>query len=266
MSSRQATLVSLIATLGLYLCFWLVGALGRPALSTPLNESLLKAALWVPSSLLIVALLWRLPVAGALRELGLFANPLAGYGFGLVTAIPLATLWTQVTLSSAGAEAIAGTSLIGPFAEEVLFRGFLLRQLIRRAGRRPLWSMAVSALVFGCAHLTLLVDYSRGQWIWVPPWAWDVWLRELGLAAIGGLLLAWIVYRWDSLWPAVGLHSCLNFSWQVTTGAPHVTVFETTMLRLTSVAIALYVTWRFTRRPAAARSIAPSSIGNPRAN
>ena len=64
---------------------------------------------------------------------------------------------------------------------------------------------------------------------------------------LGGLLLAWIVYRWDSLWPAVGVHSALNLSWQLTQNSSDVTLFAATMMRLASITIAIYVTWRVTR-------------------
>jgi membrane protease YdiL (CAAX protease family) len=244
-SPRSATAVSLISTFVLYVSFWLAGELGSPALSTPLNESLLKVVLWVLPSLLIVAISCRLSLVEALRELGLLANPLAGVALGVATAIPLLALSVHTTLPDLSVRAIAGPSLIGPFAEEVLFRGLLFRQLVRRGRQRVLWSIAVSAIVFGCAHFTVLVDYSRGHWIWVH--SWTFWSAELGLAAVGGLLFAWIVQRWDSLWPAIGVHSCLNLSWQMTIGVADLTTFSTTMTRLASVAIAIYVTWRVTR-------------------
>ena len=46
---------------------------------------------------------------------------------------------------------------------------------------------------------------------------------EFAVTMLGGLLLAWIVYRCDSLWPAVGVHSALNLSWQLTHNSSDVT-------------------------------------------
>ena len=117
--------------------------------------------------------------------------------------------------------------------------------------------MAVSALVFGSAHLTLFVAFSHGRFSYVP-WL-DQYLNEFSVTnefavtMLGGLLLAWIVYRCDSLWPAIGVHSALNLSWQLTQNSSDVTPFAATMMRLASITIALYATWRSTRarRPAA---------------
>ncbi len=248
MSPRTATRFAFVSSGALYLAFWLAGNFGSPALSQPLNESLLKAALWIVPSLVIVTLAWRLSEADAVRELGLLANPLVGCAFALVTAIPIAALWMQDRLTTPTMAAIAGTALIGPFAEEVLFRGLLFRQLVRRGCRRPVWAMAVTALIFGLAHITGFIDYSHGHWAWVQPWSMS--FVELGVTAFGGLLFAWITYRWDSLWPAIGLHASLNFSWLLTNGAEDVTNFAAAMTRLASVTIACYVTWRATRATA----------------
>ena len=108
--------------------------------------------------------------------------------------------------------------------------------------------MAVSALVFGSAHLTLFVGFSHGRFSYVP-WL-DPYINEFGVTMLGGLLLAWIVYRCDSLWPAVGVHSALNLSWQLTQNSSDVTSFAATMMRLASITIAIYVTWRVTRAAA----------------
>jgi membrane protease YdiL (CAAX protease family) len=38
------------------------------------------------------------------------------------------------------------------------------------------------------------------------------------ILAPGGALFAWIAYRLGSLWPAIGLHACLNLWWVATHG------------------------------------------------
>jgi len=244
-SSRTATLVAFASTVALYVIFWLAGEFGSPALSAVWNESLLKLALWAVPSIVIVGFMWRMPPVEALRELGLAKNPLPGIVLGLLTLIPLVVLWTEDRLSAVSAGAIVGTSLVGPFAEEMLFRGLLFRQLLRRGGRGVIWSTAVSALVFGSAHLTLFVGFTHGRFGYYP-WL-DPYLNEFAVTMLGGVLLAWIVYRWDSLWPAVGVHSALNLSWQLTQTSVDVTEFAATMMRLASITIAIYVTWRATR-------------------
>jgi membrane protease YdiL (CAAX protease family) len=245
-SPRAATLVALVSTVALYVVFWLAGEFGSPALSAVWNESLLKLALWAVPSILIVGFMWRMPPVEALRELGLATNPLPGLALGLLTLIPLVVLWTEARLSIVSAGAMVGTSLVGPFAEEVLFRGLLFRQLLRRGGRSVIWSMAVSALLFGSAHLTLFVGFRHGRFSyfyfpWLDPY------NEFAVTMLAGMLLAWIVYRWNSLWPAIGVHAALNLSWQLMQDSVDVTWFTATMMRLASITIALYVTWRATR-------------------
>ncbi|HKW01447.1 MAG TPA: hypothetical protein VJN96_16600, partial [Vicinamibacterales bacterium] len=61
MSPRKATLVAFSSTVALYVIFWLAGEFGSPALSAVTNESLLKLALWVVPSIVIVGFMWRMP-------------------------------------------------------------------------------------------------------------------------------------------------------------------------------------------------------------
>ena len=115
---------------------------------------------------------------------------------------------------------VAGEVLFGPIAEEVLFRGLLFRQLVRRAGRSPVRAMVVSAVAFGAAHLsssTLGQCSPTGSTASLYPGHWESLSALVGEATLGGLLFAWLTYRWGSIWPAIGLHSSLNLSWDLTT-------------------------------------------------
>ena len=251
MSPRAATLVSFSSTVALYVVFWLAGEFGSPALSAVWNESLLKLALWAVPSILIVGFMWRMPPVEALRELGLATNPLPGLALGLLTLIPLVVPWTEARLSSVSVGAIVGTSLVGPFAEEVLFRGLALppapaarrpqRDLVDGRERARLRIRALDALRRLLARALQLRALARP----VHP---DRARNEFAVTMLGGLLLAWIVYRCDSLWPSVGVHSALNLSWQLTHNSNDVTPAAATMMRLASITIAIYVTWRVTRR------------------
>lgn len=163
-------------------------------------EGLLKVMLWVvpPAAFLMAA--GRQGVREAWRELGLSAPARPGYTFGLMATVPmaLALLFTAPVLRP-DFESILGTVLVGPFAEEVLFRGFLLAFLIRRAGWSAPAAIGMTSLAFGLAHME-----------WEPP--------ALALVSGGGALFAWVYVRWGNLWYAIGLHACINLWWELTSG------------------------------------------------
>jgi hypothetical protein len=77
--------------------------------------------------------------------------------------------------------------VMAPIFEEILFRGFLFRGLANSLGW--VWAAAVSAAVFGAAHLQLDV--------FVP------------LAALG-FVLAWAYHRTGSLWTNITMHALFN--------------------------------------------------------
>ena len=92
---------------------------------------------------------------------------------------------------------------IAPFAEEVLFRGFLFRQLYMRA-RLGFWvSALLPSIVFAAEHLYQSDD-----------------LMELvGIVAItgtGGIGFCWFFMKWhDNIWAIFGLHALMNLWWEV---------------------------------------------------
>lgn len=88
---------------------------------------------------------------------------------------------------AAMAALVVATVGAAPLAEEVFYRGVLFRWL---AARMPLgWAVAVSALVFGAAHL---------DWTLILP------------LAVAGAGLALLYRRTQSLWPCMVAHACLN--------------------------------------------------------
>ena len=260
MSSRAAAWICLLSVAVLFAVFWMVGQLDVRVLAPEWAEGVLKIAVWVVPSVLVVLLAWAPSPGGALAELGLLSNPLTGYAFGFAAAVPTLIAWPIVGARPLFASAIVGSVLLGPLAEEVLFRGLLFRQLYRRGGLRPLRAMTISALAFGCAHLAN-VDFENVRL--AVPQTMTPAMGQVGLTALGGLLFAWVAYRWDSLWPAIGLHTFMNLSWEVfgvngpmgaTHGALGLPADAATMTRLASVAIAVYLTWRLTRRQRSIRT------------
>ena len=169
-------------------------------------EGLAKIGLWVGPCMLALALTGPGTANYVFRKLGLTNSPAAGYAFGLFAALPTAVALLFTTPAPLGVTAVVNGVLLGPFAEEVLFRGYLMRQLIR-AGWRPLVAIVASALAFGLAHLgNVNLNVAQG---------FVSGAAVVAMTTGGGLLLGWIVLRWDSLWPAIGLHTFMNLSWQI---------------------------------------------------
>lgn len=228
--------VLLAAVVVLFAVFRIADEDGPLSWSATEGEAALKVAVWVVPSIMLVALVYRASVRDALVELGLWSNPLIGYAFGLAASLPT-LVWFGAGLPFVGTPSLVADVLLGPFAEEVLFRGLLFRQLYRRARRHPLRAMVVSALVFGGAHV-VNTNWSLG------PAGLQAAAAVVGTATLGGLLFAWVAYRWDSIWPAIGLHAGLNLAWDLTQGDAGRAIVTA---RVASVVIALLITWRVTR-------------------
>ena len=93
--------------------------------------------------------------------------------------------------------------IVAPFAEEVLFRAFLFRQLYRRA-RLGFWlSALIPSVLFAAGHLYQSSDL----------------MELLGILAItgaGSLLCCWVFIRWqDNVWTVFALHALMNLWWEV---------------------------------------------------
>lgn len=99
--------------------------------------------------------------------------------------------------------AIAGTSLLIGFSEEVMFRGILLRGALSRLPLSP--AIVISAVAFSLLHA---VDGAVGQSL-------ANIVQELGFTFLMGLGLAPIALRIGSLWPLIiwhGLWDVVAFS------------------------------------------------------
>jgi membrane protease YdiL (CAAX protease family) len=161
------------------------------------------------------------------------------------------------------------SALVGPLAEEILFRGFLCLQLVQRAGWRISPAIAVSSALFAFAHLPFVDVWVLG----LPRPEAFLWFRDLSQPgtlslfgpfamysvetvgingasyALGGALFAWVAWRWQSLWPAVALHACMNFWWVLsqTSSRLEFAVTPMTVGHALAIAIAIIVTLRLTR-------------------
>ncbi len=145
----------------------------------------------------LAALDWRWSWRGPLVGIGVFLvwivaahwlTPDYGMPEALAAAPPLLR-WTWIACR------VAGTVLTVPLAEELAYRGFLLRRLQSRDfdslpyPRVSWWAVAASAAVFGAAHGAM----------WLP-------------GCVAGFAYGWIVKREGRLGEAVTAHMTTNFA------------------------------------------------------
>jgi hypothetical protein len=236
-----------------YLAFRVIGQPGRlpfGAAWADVTEGALKILLWVVPCALALRAMGARTYGAVLNELALGREAWRGYGFGLVASLPMLVILPLGMPAHVDVQDLIGSVLLGPFAEEVLFRGFLFRQLYLHARWPPATAMLVSSLAFGVAHL--------GNVNLLAPHGPLLGLAEVGTTAGGGLLFAWILFRWGSLWPIVGLHTFMNLSWQLfgvddwaaaaQAGATAVGPWAANVARVVTVTLAVFLTIRRSAR------------------
>jgi membrane protease YdiL (CAAX protease family) len=158
---------------------------------------------------LIAGSLWAARAAGGPRSVGIGWPREARHAFALATGVLVAGLAAAAALEPllhgaesqglkprdfpGGAEATIGLVLtfvtivaIGPFAEELFFRGVLSGAF---AGRLGAFTPLGTGAVFGAAHL--------------EP-------RAFPALFVLGALLGWLYLRTRSLWPGVAVHALNN--------------------------------------------------------
>lgn len=152
-----------------------------------------------------ISLAHHVGLRAAWRELGLRAPVKRAFVFSFIAALPM--LLAFALTSNFNHEMSAASVLVGcvvaPFAEEVLFRGYMFRQLYRRA-RLGFWVAAlVPSVLFALVHV--YQAESGGELIGI-----------LGVTGIGSIIGCWIFMKWqDNLWAVFGLHVLMNLWWEV---------------------------------------------------
>jgi membrane protease YdiL (CAAX protease family) len=214
-------------------------------------DGFIKMGVWVLPAIVVAALLRRGSWRMALEDLGLTRPAWRGVALALAATLPMAALFAVAPLVIAPAS-LLGAVLLGPFAEEVLYRGFLFRQLHQR-GR---WPMPVAALasgvVFALAHHDDLYNYVMMSFVFGRLDTALGWIGPPMLAAVaGGCIFAWITWRWQSLWPAIVLHAAVNFWWDIAPAAVGSVVGS--VAHGLALVIATVATWRMTTAPAVHR-------------
>jgi len=226
--------------------YWLLSFRFGRILDAYSAEALLKLLVWGPLCGITTWVMYRRQATSVGRALGLMPVSPRAVTVGVIATLPMAVAAMMLPRKPLNPDLIAGSGLIGPFAEELLFRGFLFMMLVRRAGWSVFWALLVSSLMFGLAHRpnidSWLLYLFRGPHAYdilpagpvdtgLTYWRFgvDAWLQVIRTElpyqlssvvpyAAGGAVFGWIAWRWKSLWPAIALHALMNFWWDLTTG------------------------------------------------
>jgi membrane protease YdiL (CAAX protease family) len=239
--------------------YWLVYDASGRWLDELWAQSAAQVLLWVLPCLAITIAWQRGSLAGAWRVLGLGHGLVRGMAFALTATLPMAIAAVAGMSRWPSAGVVAADGLLGPFAESVLFSGFLFTALGRR-GWAPPGAIALCALAFGLAHVQDVDVLLAGSVASVvagagPDLVFEGVLPAVVATGAGGLLFTWLFHRWGTLWPAIALHGAINFWWAVSGEG----FFQATFMRpivtpaavaqVISMGLAVAITLALTTRP-----------------
>ncbi|HZF27383.1 MAG TPA: CPBP family intramembrane glutamic endopeptidase [Steroidobacteraceae bacterium] len=181
----------------------------------------------------------------AIAELGLAAPAVRGVGIALLASLPMLVVLLLVSKNAMQfvPQTMLSSVLLAAVTEEILFRGYLFRQLYRRAGWHFVPAILVTGVLFGLAHVGTAL---RGGALEV--------LGVAGITTLGGAFFSWLFLRWDdNLWVPIGMHLFMNGWWElfaVSTNA--IGNWNANAARALAVAAAIVITLRYTKKPASA--------------
>lgn len=189
-------------------------------------------------TVLAVMMMWRAGPRRALNELAIARlSPLgclcclAAIAGAYAVLLLAGAKWTPQPANS-----LLVFGVIGPFVEEVLFRGFLFRQMRRWAGI-SFWTAAILASVlFGAGHFDQGISFADA-------------VMNSAVTFAGGVMFCWLVERWNSIWPGLVIHAGLNLLWSVyTLGDNAVGGMTGNVARIATIVIAIVLTRLLTGR------------------
>jgi uncharacterized protein len=161
-----------------------------------------EAITWVTLCCVGLWVVYRKGLGFFVSELGMRSEIMRPFVFALLLAFGT-TLGIRDHVTVAG---ILHLAIISPLVEELLYRGYLFRQLYRRAGWSFGVTIVVTAIAFGLAHVAFA--FSNGGWLRA--------LGVVGITGIGGAFFAWLFVRWsDNLWVPFAFHALMNLWWHL---------------------------------------------------
>lgn len=198
-----------------------------------LDSHTAKLALWIPVPVLAALLVGGL--AGFRAQLGLAQATMLHLTPGIVAGLVMMAVLAAHYGRAFGApapDAILFKSLTGPVTEELLFRGFLISQLLL-AGFGRVGAILLSAALFGALHVP-----SPGVWDSGDP---ATIVGVFAITAAGGALFGIVMtMTGGSVIAAMGLHAGLNFVWELfAVGPTAIGDGEANVARLAAVAAGL---------------------------
>ena len=141
---------------------------------------------------------WR-PISFVAAAGAVLAGPLLAISLGLLGSAlrtPEINLPFEQMLGSPGTVALLGilVVILGPAAEELAFRGFLMPLLIRSLG--PATGIILTGIIFGSVH-----GYEY-QWSW----------RHMLLISAAGCVFGWAKYKTQSTLASAFMHATFNLT------------------------------------------------------
>jgi len=145
----------------------------------------------------------------AARELGLIAPVGRAFVFAALSSLPMLLAFSLS--SKLNAKFTLGTlfflSVLAPFAEEVVFRGYLFGQLYRRAGWSFWPASLIVAILFGLGHSYQMITGKLGI---------DGLLGVIAITGLGSVFFSWLLVRWQfNLWVPFAIHCLMNLWWEL---------------------------------------------------
>ncbi|MBV8207157.1 MAG: CPBP family intramembrane metalloprotease [Acidobacteria bacterium] len=138
------------------------------------------------------------------HEFALDQPVLPGLMFAMACSIPMLVglAVTRHFSPSNTIGALVFLTVFSPMVEEIEYRAFGVRQLARGT-RWPFWvAVWPSTLLFGWGH----VEQGHSS---------QEKLAIFLITGTGGLILAWLLYRWQNLWFPIMLHIAMNLLWEL---------------------------------------------------
>ena len=208
------------------------------------TDKIILASLGYPFTIIIIVLtlyiLYKYNILMTIFELGLREGFIKGLLFGLIAALPM--LVSSILLFTLSNNIFSYTTLImviiGPFMEELLFRGFLFGQLFNKEDWGFIPSALIGAIFFGIGHL--YQGSTTASFI-------GVFLVTFS----GGLWYSWLYAEHNNnLWVPVFLHIFMNMSWTIfeTSSSGAIGTSLTNIFRVVTIVITVVYTIRHSRK------------------